>query len=297
MTLPTYSIITATLNAAGFVDRSLASVLRQSVPPRELIVVDGGSTDETRSIVERAARIRRRLGLETRVRVLHRAGGGLAGAWNRGIARSRGEVIFLLNADDWLEPDAARKALERFQSDPDVGIVHAKARIHDREGTALGIFAPTLAHRMGLNCRTVHCSTFVRREVYERVGGFDPRFRTTLDFDFIERAFEAGIRFSFIDDVLANFRLGGISSVEMRRADRETLRIGLRHSRTKLPPLLAYALRRVVLRPLGFQGLRVWATPEPVDAGWSPALAGLEEVEARPALARRGVRRVVASVG
>jgi hypothetical protein len=52
-----------------------------------------------------------------------------------------------------------------------------------------------------------------------------------------------------------------------------------------------------VLRPLGFQGLRVWATPEPIDAGWSPALAGLEEVEARPALARPPVRRVVASVG
>jgi len=297
MSLPSYSIITATLNAAGFVDRSLASVLRQSVPPRELIVVDGGSTDETRAIVERAARIRRRLGLETRVRVLHRACGGLAGAWNRGIARSRGEVIFLLNADDWLEPDAARKALDRFASDPEVGIVHAKARIHDREGAALGVFAPTLAHRMGLNCRTVHCSTFVRREVYERVGGFDPRFRTTLDFDFIERAFEAGIRFSFIDEVLANFRLGGISSLEVRRADWETLRIGLRHSRTKMPPLMAYLLRRAVLRPLGFQGLRVWATPEPVDAGWSPELAGLEEVEARPTLVRRPTRPVVATVG
>jgi len=297
MPLPTYSIITATLNAAGFVDRSLASVLRQSVPPRELIVVDGGSTDETRSIVERAARIRRRLGLEARVRVLQRAGGGLAGAWNRGIARSRGEVIFLLNADDWLEPDAARKALARFESDPDVGIVHAKARIHDREGSALGVFAPTLAHRMGLNCRTVHCSTFVRREVYERVGGFDSRFRTTLDFDFIERAWAAGIRFSFIDEVLANFRLGGISTLEVRRADWETLLIGLRHSRTKLPPMLAYALRRAVLRPLGFQGLRAWATPEKSDLGWNAELTGLDELELRSTVARRPNRPVVASVG
>jgi cellulose synthase/poly-beta-1,6-N-acetylglucosamine synthase-like glycosyltransferase len=294
MRLPTYSIITATLNAAGFVDRSLASVLRQSVPPRELIVVDGGSTDDTRPIVERAARIRRRLGLETRVRVLHRVGGGLAGAWNRGIARSRGEVIFLLNADDWLEPDAARKALSRFATDPEVGIVHAKARIHDREGTALGVFAPTLAHRMGLNCRTVHCSTFVRREVYERVGGFDPRFRTTLDYDFIERAWAAGIRFSFIDEVLANFRLGGISSTEVRRADWETLCIGLRHSRTKIPSVLAYALRRAVLRPLGFEGLRAWAKPEPVDTGWSSELIGLEELEVESTAASRPA---VASVG
>lgn len=297
MPLPTYSIITATLNAAGFIDRSLASVLRQSVAPHELIVVDGGSTDETRSIVERAARIRRRLGLETRVRVLHRAGGGLAGAWNRGIARSRGEVIFLLNADDWLEPDAARKALTRFASDPDVGIVHAKARIHDREGVSLGVFAPTLAHRIGLNCRTVHCSTFVHREVYERVGGFDQRFRTTLDYDFIERAWEAGIRFSFIDEVLANFRLGGISSVEVRRADWETLRIGLRHSRTKLPPLLAYALRRVVLRPFGFQGLRAWATPEANDEGWAPMLAGLEESGWRSTVRGRPARATASPVG
>jgi glycosyltransferase involved in cell wall biosynthesis len=297
MPLPTYSIITATLNAAGFVDRSLASVLRQSVPPRELIVVDGGSTDETRKIVERADRIRRRLGLDLRVRVLQRAGGGLAGAWNRGIARSRGEVIFLLNADDWLEPDAARKALSRFAGDADLGIVHAKARIHDRDGAALGVFAPTLAHRMGLNCRTVHCSTFVRREVYERVGGFDPRFRTTLDFDFIERASAAGIRFSFIDEVLANFRLGGISSVEVRRADWETLRIGLRHSRTKVPPLLAYALRRMLLRPLGFHGLRAWATPEATEQGWTPQLDGLEEVDSQLPARRGPARPEVAPVG
>lgn len=297
MTLPSYSIITATLNAAGFVDRSIASVLRQSAPPREIIVVDGGSTDETRAIVERVARIRRRLGPETRVRVLHRPGGGLAGAWNRGIARSRGDVIFLLNADDWLEPDAARKALERFASDAEVGIVHAKARIHDREGASLGVFAPTFAHRIGLNCRTVHCSTFVRREVYERVGGFDPRYRTTLDYDFIERAFDAGIRFSFIDEVLANFRLGGISSVEVRRADWETLRIGLRHSRTKLPPLLAYALRRAVLRPLGFQGLRAWATPEPGLGAWTPEVPDLTPLDARPAITRRPATPAVAPVG
>lgn len=297
MTLPTYSIITATLNAAGFVDRSIASVLRQSVPPREIIVVDGGSTDETRAIVERVARIRRRLGPDTRVRVLHRPGGGLAGAWNRGIARSRGDVIFLLNADDWLEPDAARKALVRFASDPDLGVVHAKARIHDREGMTLGIFAPTFAHRIGLNCRTVHCSTFVRREVYERVGGFDPRYRTTLDFDFIERAFDAGIQFSFIDEVLANFRLGGISSVEVRRADWETLCIGLRHSRTKLPPLLAYVLRRAVLRPLGFQGLRAWATPEPVFAGWTAEPPEAVELDGGPSPARHPTPAAVASVG
>jgi len=284
MTLPTYSIVTATLNAAGFIERSLASVLRQSVPPRELIVVDGGSTDPTRSIVDRAARIRRRLGLPTRVRVLHREGGGLAGAWNRGISRSRGEVIFLLNADDWLEPNAAVRVLERFARDPEIGVVHAKARIHDREGTPLGVFAPTFAHRIGLNCRTVHCSTFVRREVYERVGGFDGRFRTTLDFDFIERAWAAGIRFSFVDEPLANFRLGGISSQEVRRADWETLLIGLRHSRTKVPPLLAYAMRRAVLRPLGYHGLRAWATPESEAAVEPIELASLDAMVGRRAV-------------
>jgi hypothetical protein len=134
----------------------------------------------------------------------------------------------------------------------------------------------------------------VRREVYERVGGFDPRFRTTLDYDFIERAWAAGIRFSFIDEVLANFRLGGISSTEVRRADWETLCIGLRHSRTKIPSVLAYALRRAVLRPLGFEGLRAWAKPEPVDTGWNSELIGLEELEVESTAASRPA---VASVG
>ncbi|MFO0827460.1 MAG: glycosyltransferase family 2 protein [Phycisphaerales bacterium] len=283
----TYGVITATLNAGHQVGRAIDSVLAQSHLPAEYVVVDGGSTDNTLAEVESRAERARRLELPIRFRVIRQSGNdGIAGAWNEAIAALESEVVFLLNADDWYEPGAARAVLAEFDDAPTTDVIHAKARFYREDGSVLGICAPSWINRVGLQCRTVHCATFVRREVYVRVGGFDPAFRTTLDFDFLERCHAAGSRFRYLDEVVTNFRLGGVSNTLRDRADWETLRIGLRHSRTKVPPVLAYLVRRVCMRPFGLAGFNLRLKSE---AGRRPL-----ESERGRLLERAGERRAAA---
>jgi glycosyltransferase involved in cell wall biosynthesis len=285
---PSYAVITATLNAELGVGAAIDSVLEQSVLPTQYIVIDGGSSDRT--VDEAASRGEeiRRNGVPIDFRILRQTeSGGIAGAWNEAIAACTADVVFLLNADDTLDPGAAAAVLKAFDEHPDAEIVHANARFLREDGSPLGICRPSWINRVGLQCRTVHCATFVRRSVYQRVGGFDERFRTTLDFDFIERCHAAGVRFRHLDVVTSNFRLGGVSNSLRGCADWETLKIGLRHSTTKIPPILAYLVRRCLMRPIGLAGFHLRLQPEHRRAP-VPAVDG---AEARIVELRDDVRR------
>lgn len=278
-----YGVVTATLNARETVLDAVRSVLGQSCPPDEYVVVDGGSADGTREVVEAEFARAAEGGCGTRLETIRQRGSGIAHAWNEAIARLSADVVFLVNADDWLEDGAAERVLAAFASDPGIDLVHGHARFHHRDGRCLGVLAPCWVNRLGVQCRTLHCSTVVRRRVYEEVGGFDPRFRTTLDYDFLERCWRRGKRFHALDEVLANFRLGGISNTFRSQADLETLRVGLSHSRTKVLPLAAFLLRRLVLRPTGIAGFDLWTRRAPrIASAPSPAAPVELVVESKP---------------
>lgn len=263
----TYGIVTATLNVRPTVLQTVRSAVSQVPAPAEYIVVDGGSTDGTVEAVEAEFAALRGAGCRTELRVMRQSGPpGLAHAWNEAIAGLSCDIVYLANGDDWIEPGAAARVLREYERDPALDIVHGNARFLSRGGEELGVLAPCWVNHLGVQCRTLHCATFVRRSVYGAVGGFDPAFRTTLDYDFLERCWRAGRRFRHVDAVLSNFRLGGVSNTFRSRADLETLRVGLRHSRTKVLPVMAYLARRLLMRPLGVAGFDLWMRPEPSKA-------------------------------
>ena len=247
----TYGVVTATLNARQSLARSLASTLGQSRAPSEVVVIDGGSQDGTREL---AQSILASAPSTVETRMLEQTGRGIAGAWNEAIDVLRSDVVFLVNADDALEPGAAERVMAAFESSPTVGLVHGNARFVAADGREMGIVRPGILSRLGIRCRTMHPATMVRRDVYTSVGGFDPAFRNALDVEFIERCHHAGIPFMHIDQALATFTLGGVSNTQVARTDREMLTIGLRHSRTTIVPVAAYLVRRLVMRPLSLAG-------------------------------------------
>ena len=262
----TYGVVTATLNARETVLTSVRSVLAQSLLPIELVVIDGGSDDGTVQLVESAFAEARATGNTCELRLMRQSSTGIANAWNEAIATLRSDVVLLVNADDWLEAGAAERFLAVFADEADTGIVHGNARFRSPEGRDLGVVGPSFISRLGIRCRTMHCSTAVRRTVYERRGGFNPAYRTALDFDFIERCWRAGERFVHIDEVVSNFTLGGVSNTQMARCDVESLRIGLVHSRTKILPLAAFLVRRAFMRPLRLAGFHLWARDAETEA-------------------------------
>jgi glycosyltransferase involved in cell wall biosynthesis len=113
---PAVTVLTDTFNHERFIEEALVSVLEQDFPPSdmEILVVDDGSTDRTPEIVAK---------FEPRVRLIRKANGGQASAFNAGIPEARGEIIAFLDGDDWWAPNKLTRVMRAISSDSAVGIV------------------------------------------------------------------------------------------------------------------------------------------------------------------------------
>jgi glycosyltransferase involved in cell wall biosynthesis len=116
MPKPSVSVLIDTYNHEQFIAQAINSVLEQdtSMADVEIVVVDDGSTDRTAEIVRK---------FEPRVRLLSKANGGQASAFNAGIPECHGDVIAFLDGDDWWAPEKLRRVVEAMERDPKVGIV------------------------------------------------------------------------------------------------------------------------------------------------------------------------------
>ena len=211
--VPKISIVTAVLNRARSIERTLASVREQDYPNVEHVVVDGGSTDGTLEILERTEGIR----------WISEPDDGLADAMNKGIAMADGEWIGWLNSDDYYLPGALNAVAAAADSDPEVRWIVGKCQIigaDDREiRTAITAYKNWLlrhySFRLYLTQNFVSCpSTFVRKDAYEAVGPLDPRYRISMDYDVflrIARRWDPIV----LDEELAVFRMEeGTLSIE-----------------------------------------------------------------------------------
>ena len=230
---PSFSIVTVCLNAVGTVEQALNSVLAQTCPPFEYIVIDGGSTDGTREIIER---YRPRL-----AHVVFEPDNGIYDAFNKGVARAAGDVVGILNADDLYAPWALEEAAKAYRKSPDTGVFYGKLAVVDEARRCWTVYPVGDHRRLFSRMSIAHPATFVARRMYKRYGLFDPSYRVSGDWEFILRLFQAGERFCSIDRVLTAFRNSGVSSAYTPRLLEENRRI----YGTILPP---FAARRAILR-------------------------------------------------
>ena len=244
----TYGVITICRNAATTLQRCLESVFAQSVPPTQYLVVDGGSTDGTREVAERLSG-NAPGGCE--FALLHQpppppGAAGIPHAWNLGLQEMRADVVFLLNADDWLAADAAATVLAEFAAAPEADLLVTPIRIVLEEGERL--LRPRPFWLFPFLMPVMHPGCFVRRRVYEAVGGFDESYRISADYDFMYRCRRAGRIFRACPTPLVNMQWGGMARQNLPTARRETLAIARRHCRLPGLPWLAYLLRRILHR-------------------------------------------------
>jgi glycosyltransferase involved in cell wall biosynthesis len=244
--LPRISIITAALNPGPEVAQTMQSVLEQGYVNLQYIFVDGGSRPQCFATVERWLH-----GVSLLIR---EPDDGISDAWNKALAAADGDIIGLINADDYLLPGTLHKVAAAFGSDADMTIMHGNAR--RIEGDIVSLRRPMpwplpLAVRIGTP--VVHPATFVARGVYRRVGGFDTRYRVAMDYDFVLRAYLAGARFVHLDEPLVGFRGGGLSDRKPLEGFREVrhsqLAQGLNRPTVELLHAAKMTVRRFV-RPL-----------------------------------------------
>jgi glycosyltransferase involved in cell wall biosynthesis len=196
---PLVTVVTPSYNMAGFLEQTIQSVLRQDYPHLEYIVMDGGSKDGTLDILRR---------YESRLSYVSEPDGGQADAVNRGFARARGDIFAFLNADDTYLPGAVSSAVRHLADNPSVGVVYGEAYYIDEDGERLERYPtrPFDASLLKRNCFICQPSTFMRRDVFEGVGGMNPDLHFALDYDLWIRIAQLTSMLK-VDDYLANSRL------------------------------------------------------------------------------------------
>lgn len=130
---PVVSIIINNYNYAPFLRDAIESALNQTYPQVEVIIVDDGSTDNSRQIIAEYA---------DRATVVLKENGGQASAFNRGFAASSGDVVIFLDSDDLLDRDIAERVAREFELDPGLAKVQYRLRLVDAQGNPLGGTTP-----------------------------------------------------------------------------------------------------------------------------------------------------------
>lgn len=199
--LPLVSIITPSYNQGAYIGATIRSVLEQDYANVEYLVVDGGSTDDTLSI------LRRQPG---RVRWTSEPDHGQGDAIRKGFDLAHGEILAWLNADDVYLPGAVSNAVAALRESPVVALVYGNAEFIDRDGAPLGPARQVQEFDLDRLINDldfiVQPATFFRRDQYFAVGGLDPTLTYCLDYDlWIRLAQRSGA--SFIPKTLAQVRV------------------------------------------------------------------------------------------
>jgi glycosyltransferase involved in cell wall biosynthesis len=207
------SVVLSVHNGQSFLAQSLESILSSSLPPLEVLVIDDGSTDRSAQIAQRFAL----------TRVVCQPQAGIAQARNRGISLARGEFIAFNAYDDIWAPDKLKRQLEFMRADPELDIALCMMRHFLEPGHDI-----PRAFRSELLDKPVAGyipeAMLVRREVFARIGLFDPSYAISEDSDWFARVIDAGLKIAVVPDILLHKRVHGSNSSLAIRTNEMLLR-------------------------------------------------------------------------
>lgn len=210
-----FSIVVPSYNQGRFIEETIRSVLDQDYPEKELIVIDGGSTDGTVDVIRR---------YEDRIAYWVSEGDrGQAHAVNKGFAVATGDIFGWQNSDDVYLPGAFRKVASEIAARPEAEVYFGHIRFLDEDGVAVDENRAVPVRMFNLlydGSLVRNQAAFFRRSVWETVGGLDENFRFCMDRDFFLRAAHLGTDFFVVREFLGAFRVHGESKTSTLQAAR-----------------------------------------------------------------------------
>ncbi len=227
------SIITPCYNSARTIRDTLDSVMVQNYSNLEHIIVDGMSTDGTLDIIRE---YQEKAPYE--VKVISEKDNGIYDAMNKGISNATGELVGIINSDDWYESDAIEKTLRVYQHNK-YEITYGMVRIYQNDKIREIQF---FSHEFILQHMICHPSCFVTKAVYDDFGKYDLKYRSSSDYDWMLKRYSEGkTTFSTNYEMIANMRVGGMSGSNL--GYRETLKLQLEYKQIPYSYYLFYTIK------------------------------------------------------
>jgi glycosyltransferase involved in cell wall biosynthesis len=218
------SVITVSYNSFRTIEDTIQSIINQTYPAIEYIIIDGGSTDGTIDIIKK---------YQNRIAYwISERDNGISDAFNKGINKASGEIIGIINSDDIYAPEALTLVVQAFIHHPEIGFIFGDQKFIDKSGKTLFIqkgdpeYQKKIVYEMPL---IPHPTVFVRKEVYQQYGGFDQAYKTAMDYEFLLRIIINDVPGLYLPVILALMRLGGESDINYLRSYSEVRKISIRY--------------------------------------------------------------------
>lgn len=201
---PLVSIITVVYNGEKYLEQTIQSVIKQTYKNIEYIIIDGGSTDGTLDIINQYN--------DNIAFSISEKDDGLYDAMNKGIKLAKGELIGMINSDDWYEENAVEMMVSAYISNPNKHIFHADRYDIAEDGTKkVKKFHPSGFKFKYYGMTYNHPSMFVRNDEYKK-HLYNPKLRIFSDYQFVLEAYlKDSSVFYYIPQTVVNYRLDGLS--------------------------------------------------------------------------------------
>ncbi len=231
------SIITPVFNSERFIADCMDHVIEQNCPHLEHIIVDGGSTDQTVPIIQQYA------DRYPHIRWISERDQGQSDAMNKGIAMATGDIIGILNVDDYYEPAVLHRVVDRFQALPEPTLLVGNCNIWDGAGHLIEVNRPQTLRLVdlvtGVNVHPYPCNPaayFYHRSLHQITGLYAVDDHYSMDLDFILRAVQSA-NVVYVDETWGNYRrLEGTKTVNDMQSGQMNARVKrlLKHYRKDL---------------------------------------------------------------
>lgn len=228
------SMVTVCFNAEKSIERTMKSVFSQTAPIYEYLIIDGGSSDSTMSIVNSYREKFESRGIK--FVTVSEPDNGISDAFNKGIRLATGDLIGLINADDEMLPQTCSILSNSFEEGIDIYYGNC---IWDEITNNLRFVSkpketnPEKLDRLMYEMVMIHPATFITKKAYEKCGYYDISFRYCMDEELLYRMFKNGIKFRYIDREFSVFMAGGVSDSNPKKVFDEVSRIPLMYGEPK----------------------------------------------------------------
>lgn len=214
---PKISIITVCYNSVAHIEETIQSVVGQPYENKEYIIIDGGSTDGTLDIIAKYK--------EHIAYFVSEPDKGISDAFNKGIKAATGDIIGIINSDDFMMPDVLQKVADNYEEGID--LYRGYTLVWNEKRNTKNYMYPN-HHFQIPPCRAIICheSSFITPELYKKAGLYKVDFKYEMDLDLFVRIYKLkDLKVKMMDVCVMTFRTGGTSSASASKMEAERIRL------------------------------------------------------------------------